>query len=119
MPKVTSKLCMQKDLGVNNNLFGGFLLQWCDECAAIYAHQVTGERRMVTKKFSEFEFHSPVKVGDILEFYCETKRKGVTSIEIELKVVKEKAIGTCCIVTTTCVFVCVDENGYKKAIAWK
>jgi acyl-CoA thioesterase YciA len=117
MEKVTSKLCMQKDLGVNGNLFGGNMMAWLDEAAAIYAHQATGERKMVTKKFNELIFLKPIKEGDIIMFFCETVKVGTTSIEIHIEVAKDtNTFGLVKLVETNCVFVCLDADGNKKEI---
>ena len=36
---IQKKVCMTKDIGVNNNLFGGYLLQWIDEAAAGHVYE--------------------------------------------------------------------------------
>jgi acyl-CoA thioesterase YciA len=121
MPKVTSKLCMQKDLGVNGNLFGGNMMAWVDEAAAIYAHQTTMEKHLVTKKLNEMIFSYPVKEGDILEFFCETLRIGNTSMTIKVVVFKSErgSLNVVQCLETTAIFIAVDSNGCKKQIERK
>lgn len=115
MFKVTSKMCMTKDLGMNGNLFGGNMLAWMDEAAAIFAHTITGEPRMVTLKFEEIVFKRPVKLGDIVDFHCEPIRVGETSFTFRIygKVDDTEVFGT------VAVFVAVDEIGNKKNIERK
>jgi acyl-CoA hydrolase len=38
--RVTSKLCMAKDLGVNGNLFGGNMMCWIDIIREIQKREV-------------------------------------------------------------------------------
>lgn len=109
---ITSKMCMAKDVGMNGNLFGGNMLAWMDEAAAIFAHQITGEKRMVTKKFGEIVFVKPVKVGDIISFDCSHEQIGTSSIEFMI----EADVNGTYVFFTNAVFVAVDENGVRKAI---
>ena len=115
MQKITSKVCMNGDVGVHGNMFGGRLLYLMDEAAAIYALQYTGEKRLVSRKFSSVEFHSPVKMGDILEFYAGNPVCGTTSFcfDIEVHVGGSKRF------EASCVFVAVDADGGKKALDWE
>jgi len=112
--KVSSKLCMVQNLGVNGTLFGGNMMAWVDEAAAIFAHEYTRERYMVTLKFGEFEFHHPVREGDIIHFYCMNPKVGRSSISFEIEA--DKTDGTV-VVRTSAVFVALDVNGKPKQIA--
>jgi len=105
---------MTKDVGINGNLFGGNMLAWMDEAAAIYAMTTTGEPNMVSVRFAEIVFRSPVKEGEVLNFYCEKPRQGRTSFtfDISAEVNCEERF------RTECTFVAVDDCGCKKAIDW-
>jgi len=109
---VTKKLVMTKDIGCNDNLFGGNIMQWADECAAIYAMEYTGEPRMVTLKFEEMLFKSPVKVGEIIDFNASALVEGETSFKFHITA----NVGNRLVLSVDCVFVCVDQLGRKKAI---
>ena len=88
--KVTSKICMTKDVGTNGNLFGGNMLAWMDEAAAIFAQQITG-RNVVSVRFAEIIFKKPVRQDDIIEFYCEKIKQGHTSVTFDIfAVVKDR-----------------------------
>ena len=63
----TRKLIKPEDLNPNGTLFGGRLLEICDEEAAIYAMCQLSSKRVVTKLISEIDFVSPVYNGDIIE----------------------------------------------------
>lgn len=105
--RINAYLCMTKDVGVGGNLFGGVLMAWLDEAAAIYAHQYTGCARMVTLKYTELLFKHPVKVNDIVELFAENPRQGRTSITFEL----EGSVKGNVVFHTTCTFVAIDEHG--------
>jgi acyl-CoA hydrolase len=81
--RVTSHLVLSAHLNAANNLFGGILVQWADECAGIYVMEILKTHHIVTKKISEVLFNEPAKLGDVLEFLCGVKSVGKTSITIE------------------------------------
>lgn len=114
MVKVASRLCMIKDLGVSGNLFGGNMMAWLDEVAAIFAIQVTGEDNMVTVHYTEMTFKNPVKERDVVDFYCGKVRRGNTSVTFEIMAVCDNRTVFC----ADAVFVAVDSNGMKKKIEW-
>ncbi len=113
--KVSSRLCLIRDLGTNGNLFGGNMMAWIDEVAAIYAIQTTGETRMSTVHYSEMTFKYPVREGDIVDFYCGRVRRGTTSVVFEIKAICRGVT----VFGADCVFVAVDAAGCKKKIDWK
>lgn len=99
-----------EDLNANQTLFGGRLLQWIDEEAAIYAVIVMGTPRCVTKFMSEINFISSARSGEIIEIGLETKALGTTSITLSCQVrnmITQQSI----ITIDTIVFVGVDEQG--------
>ena len=63
----TRKWVKPEDLNPNGTLFGGSLLRWIDEEAAIYAIVQLGNQRVVTKYISEINFVSASRQGDIIE----------------------------------------------------
>ena len=107
---LTRKLVKPEDLNANNTLFGGRLLAWVDEEAAIFAGIETRHKRVVTKRISEIDFIAPARQGDIVEIGVRLKKVGITSVTLEVQVrdlTSEKII----IEIDDMVFVCVDENG--------
>ena len=109
---ITRKLVMTKDVGCNNNLFGGNMMAWIDEAAAIFAMQYTNESNMVTMKFGEMIFKKPVKVGELIEFLADNIKKGTTSITFDICAYVHDNL----VLSVNCIFVCIDENGKKKPI---
>jgi len=105
--RITAHVCMTKDIGVQGNLFGGVMLAWMDEAAAIYAHQATGMDRVVTLKYSELLFKRPVRVGDTVVFQARNAVIGRTSITFDI----EARVGDAVVLQTSTTFVAVDESG--------
>ena len=76
----TRKLVKPEDLNPGGSLFGGQLLRWIDEEAAIYAMCQLNNQRVTTKFMSEIDFISPAKTGDVIEIGLELVTIGVTSL---------------------------------------
>jgi len=106
----TRKLIKPGDLNARGTLFGGQVLKWIDEEAAIFAICQLGERNIVTKAMSEINFISTAKTGDIAEIGCELISFGTTSITIACEV-RNKDTKKTIIRVDKIVFVAVDENG--------
>tara|TARA_A100001011_G_scaffold369176_1_gene424249 strand:- start:2522 stop:2878 length:357 start_codon:yes stop_codon:yes gene_type:complete len=78
----TRKLVKPEDLNAGGSLFGGQLLKWIDEEAAIYAMCQLDNQRVTTKFMSEIDFISPAKTGDVIEIGLELVKMGYTSITL-------------------------------------
>lgn len=76
----TRKWVRPEDLNANGTLFGGSLLRWIDEEAAVYAIIQLGNGRVVTKYMSEIEFVSSAAEGDIVEIGLVATAFGRTSL---------------------------------------
>ena len=111
---IQKKVCMTKDIGVNNNLFGGYLLQWIDEAAAGHVYEAIGFKPIVTLKMSEVLFKAPVKVGEIINIDGTITKIGNSSITIYIQVSNTNTGQEVC--STEIVFVKIDENGKPKEI---
>jgi acyl-CoA hydrolase len=86
------KLVMPGDENPAKRLFGGRLMQWADEAAALYAMCQMRTKSIVTLKISEVLFKNPAMTGDILEFWTQTKQVGHTSLTVDC-IVTRKHIG--------------------------
>lgn len=78
----TRKWVKPEDLNPNNNLFGGRLLQWIDEEAALYTMIQLENKKIATKFMSEINFISSAKQGDIVELGIQVEKFGKTSITL-------------------------------------
>lgn len=82
----TRKWVKPEDLNPNGTLFGGALLRWVDEEAAIYAILQMGNHRAVTKKMSEINFVASAVQGDMIEMGLKATRFGRTSLTMRAEV---------------------------------
>lgn len=106
----TRKLVKPPDLNPHGTLFGGRVLEWIDEEAAIFASCQLGTNSIVTKLMSTVNFVSTARSGDIIEIGCEVVSFGRTSITVHC-VVRNKETGTLITDVDKIVFVCVDAEG--------
>ena len=109
----TRKLIKYEDLNARGALFGGQVLKWIDEEAAIFCICQLNTRTLVTKAMSEVNFVSSAKLGDIIEIGCQLVEFGKTSITISCEV-RNKDTKQSIIRIDKIVFVSVDENGKPK-----
>ena len=109
----TRKWIKPEDLNPNHSLFGGRLLQWIDEEAALYAIIQLENQRSVTKYMSEINFVSSAKQGDIIEIGIEAVKFGHTSVTLRCEV-RNKMTHQTIITVDEIVFVSLDENGKPK-----
>lgn len=110
----TRRLIKPEDLNPRGTLFGGRVLQWIDEEAAIYAICQLNSPNIVTKAMSEINFVSTAKVGDVIEFGLDLVKIGTTSITIACDV-RNKKTKESIIKIDEIVFVLLDEDGKPKA----
>lgn len=106
----TRKWIKPEDLNPNHTLFGGRLLQWIDEEAALYAIIQLENPRTVTKYISEINFVSSAKQGDIVEIGIEVLSFGRTSLSLRCEV-RNKMTRQIIIHIDKIVFVALDEEG--------
>lgn len=71
-----------EDLNPNETLFGGRLLAWIDEEAALYAIIQLENPRVVTKHMTEINFMTSAKQGDIIELGLDVVKFGKTSLTL-------------------------------------
>lgn len=103
-----------EDLNANGSLFGGSVLRWIDEEAAIYAIIQLGNERTVTKYMSEINFVSSARQGDIIEMGIQVVSWGRTSLTLKA-VVRNVFTGEKIITIDKIVMVSLDEDGDPKA----
>nr|WP_049621186.1 hotdog domain-containing protein [Frateuria defendens] len=82
----TRKWVKPEDLNPNGTLFGGSLLRWIDEEAAVYVIDQLGNSNVVTKYMSEINFVSSARQGDIIELGIGATGFGRTSITLRCEV---------------------------------
>lgn len=106
----TRKLVKPEDLNARGTLFGGQMLRWIDEEAAIFCMCQLNSKNIVTKIMSEVDFIATAKTGDVVEIGCELVSFGKTSVTISCAV-RNKDTQRLITKIDKIVFVHVDENG--------
>ena len=82
----TRKWVKPGDLNANGTLFGGRLLAWIDEEAALYSIIQLENSRVVTKYMSEINFMSSADQGDIVEIGIKVVSFGKSSMTLKCEV---------------------------------
>ena len=79
----TRKLVKPEDLNANGILFGGKLIAWIDEEAALFTIVLLNNPKVVTKFISEINFMSAAKQGDIVEIGIDVAKFGNSSVVLK------------------------------------
>jgi len=82
---MTARLMMPTDANVLGNVFGGAIMRYMDEAAAIVAWRHAG-RNVVTASIDRMNFFAPVYVGDLLILKASVNYVGTTSMEIGIRI---------------------------------
>lgn len=109
----TRKWIKPQDLNPNGTLFGGRLLEWIDEEAALYAIIQLENPKTVTKFMSEIDFKSSATQGDIIEIGLEVTKFGTASLTLKCEV-RNKMTRETIISIEKIVMVSLDEQGQVK-----
>lgn len=83
---------MPKDTNARGTIFGGVILSYIDQAAAIEAHKQSS-KKFVTKAMNAVEFVAPVHLGDVVSFYTRVIRLGRTSVSVRVDVEAERSQG--------------------------
>jgi len=107
------RLVRPGDLNPRGTLFGGQLLAWIDEEAAIFCKDELDTKSVVTKLMSEINFLAPAHLGDIVMIGIELVSVGITSIILKCRAIN-KDTNKEILTIDKFVFVSVDINGVPK-----
>jgi acyl-CoA hydrolase len=108
----TARLMMPTDANVLGNVFGGAIMRYMDEIAAIVAWRHAG-KNVVTASIDRMSFYAPVYVGNLLILKAEVNFVGTTSMEIGVHIealdpsTRKGAHTSSCYLT----YVALDEKG--------
>ena len=81
----TARLMMPTDANVLGNVFGGSIMKYMDEIAAIVAWRHAGTN-VVTASIDRMNFYAPVFVGNLLLLKAAVNYVGTTSMEIGVRI---------------------------------
>ena len=104
---------LPKDTNALGSIFGGVILSHIDLAAGEHARGIA-PHLYVTKVVREVEFIAPVKVGDMVSYYTETKAIGKTSVTVRVLVCAERGVGKREAIKVTeaeVVMVAIDDQG--------
>ncbi|MDW5288435.1 acyl-CoA thioesterase [Formosa sp. PL04] len=110
----TRKWVKPEDLNANGTLFGGKLLAWIDEEAALYSIIQLENSKVVTKYMSEINFLSSAKQGDIVEIGIAVEKFGKTSLTLKCEV-RNKMTRETILRVANIIMVNLGEDGKTKA----
>jgi acyl-CoA hydrolase len=108
MKSKMEKIIMPGSLNAASSLYGGELMKWVDEAAAIYAICQLGTKHVVTKKAS-FNFMAPAVLADIIKISVEVIKFGTTSITLHVLVTNKDTKQVICALDDM-VFVSIDPE---------
>ncbi len=80
-----TEIVLPEDSNPRGTVFGGRVLELIDKCAAVAAIRHV-RRHVLTVAMDSVEFHSPVKVGNILNLTARLNATFRTSMEVEVEV---------------------------------
>lgn len=106
----TRKWVKPEDLNANGTLFGGRLLAWIDEEAALYSIVQLENSKVVTKYMSEINFMGSARQGDVIEIGIEVVRFGTSSLTLKSEV-RNKMTHETIITVDKIIMVNLDEEG--------
>lgn len=109
---IQTKVVLPHETNTLGKLFGGALLAWMDEIAAVSAHRHS-KRVVVTASINNVSFGEPIDLGAIVTLEAKVSRAFTSSMEIIIDVfVEDRITGErrkCNEAIYT--FVAVDQNG--------
>lgn len=107
-----TELVLPNDTNQLGNLLGGRLMHWIDIAAAIAAQRHCG-RVCVTASVDNLEFHTPIKLGEIVTLQASVNRAFRTSMEVGV-IVTAQSLGAAAprrANNAYLTFVALDDNG--------
>lgn len=108
----TTRLMMPTDANVLGNVFGGAIMRYMDEIAAIVAWRHAG-RNCVTASIDRMNFYAPVFVGNVLTLKAAVNYVGTSSMEIGVRIEAQDPTSKKAAHTGSCyvTYVAIDEKG--------
>lgn len=85
---VLARVMMPQDANMSGNVFGGTILKMVDEIAFVSATR-HARTNVVTASLDKMDFHSPVRIGDLVTLYSIVNASWRSSMEVGVKVMAE------------------------------
>ncbi|WP_343184204.1 acyl-CoA thioester hydrolase YciA [Buchnera aphidicola (Ceratovacuna keduensis)] len=111
---VIRTLAMPKDINVNGDIFGGWIMSQIDLGGAILAKEIS-KGKVTTLRVKDIIFLKPISIGDLVSCYAKLYKIGISSINIKIEIwtkkISSKLIGANNIVAkANLIYVAIDEN---------
>jgi acyl-CoA hydrolase len=108
---------MPTDANIRGNVFGGSILKYMDEIAAVAAFR-HARQNVVTASMDRMDFLAPVYLGDLLILKASVNYVGRTSMEIGVRIEAENLLTGKVTHTGSAYFtyVALDQNGHPTPI---
>ena len=104
-------LIQPADLNGGNRLFGGAILNWIDEVAAIVAMRHAGVKTVTTAAIDQLEFKAGAYLNDLIVLIGYVVYTGRTSMEVRVDTYVESADGMRSVINrANIILVAIDEN---------
>ena len=104
-------LIQPADLNGGNRLFGGALLNWIDEVAAIVAMRHAGVKTVTTASIDQLEFKAGAYMNDLIVLIGYVVYTGKTSMEVRVDTYVESTDGMRRVINrANIILVALDEN---------
>lgn len=109
---ITTKVVLPHETNSLGKLFGGALLAWMDEIAAVSAHRHS-KRVVVTASINNVSFGQPIDLGAIVTLEAKVSRAYTSSMEVMIDVFVEDRLTADKKKSNEAIytFVAVDQNG--------
>jgi acyl-CoA hydrolase len=110
---ITQHLIMSRHLNSHQNIFGGIVLGWLDEGAAVYAMEKIQYSNIVTVAMENVFFKNPGNLGDNVKIYGQINNIKNSSIEIYIKAISKNPLNLeeTEIISCKILFVCLGTDG--------
>jgi acyl-CoA hydrolase len=114
---IMTQIILPSDANALNTAFGGKVMEWIDECAAIAAQRHC-RRTVVTASMDDLHFHAAVKLGWVVTLRARVLATFKTSLEVGVLVEGENPLTGDKQLTTTALltFVALNADGTKAAV---
>ena len=110
---------MPADSNATGDIFGGWVMSQVDIAGSIAAIRLA-RGRVATIAVNSFVFRQPVLVGDVVSFYAEIVKVGITSITVSVEVYAQRnpqKEETVKVTEATLTFVAVDNQRRPRVVA--
>ncbi len=109
---IMENIVLPGDSNTYGTLFGGILMKYIDEIAAISVRRHC-RKAVVTASNDGVHFHCPIQMGHIVSLEAFVSAVGQTSMEVFVKIITENSYdGQCDVAALSFLtFVALDENG--------